>query len=248
VLEGRLRPEIAVDFPEQRRACGSFKLNKARLHVGEFQCVDCGLRFLDHHSDAAVDRDVEKFIYFTSEKGPVSRILDPSASGAGAVFLGSFSAARDKSLDAHNIAAVVNCCDLESMTGRPDFQSWAAHVRSLEAPPRSLRILRLGWADTNTQKVWRDEKFDQLAESVRFIDKERKRTSVLLHCVAGISRSGTVMVAYVMASEGLSFEAALSRVQARRPVVQPNAGFVQQLQEFERSGQLRELRKELGSH
>lgn len=50
----------------------------------------------------------------------------------------------------------------------------------------------------------------------------------------------------VMAAEGVGFDAALSRVQLRRPVVQPNPGFVAQLREFERSALLRELRAEMG--
>lgn len=48
-----------------------------------------------------------------------------------------------------------------------------------------------------------------------------------------------------MAAEGISFDAALARVQHRRPVVQPNPGFSAQLREFDQMPLLRELRREL---
>lgn len=50
-----------------------------------------------------------------------------------------------------------------------------------------------------------------------------------------------------MATEGVSFDAALARVQLRRPVIQPNPGFAAQLRELECSRLLRELRAELAS-
>ena len=58
--------------------------------------------------------------------------------------------------------------------------------------------------------------------------------TVLLHWAAGISRSGSMMVAYVMVKEKMTFEDALKYVQERRKKVCPNEGFVQQLKKFEK--------------
>lgn len=52
---------------------------------------------------------------------------------------------------------------------------------------------------------------------------------VLLHCAAGVSRSGAVAVAYVMWHRGLSADAALQVVRAVRPIVTPNDDFMAQL-------------------
>ncbi|CAI5470908.1 unnamed protein product [Closterium sp. Yama58-4] len=60
----------------------------------------------------------------------------------------------------------------------------------------------------------------------------------LVHCFAGRSRSVTVVVAYLMARRGMTVDEALTLVRGLRPEANPNAGFVQQLQEWE--GQLRE--------
>lgn len=56
---------------------------------------------------------------------------------------------------------------------------------------------------------------------------------VLLHGNAGISRSGTLMVAYIMEKRGLPFNTALRVVQARRFCVSPNEEFQRQLSEYE---------------
>jgi predicted protein tyrosine phosphatase len=59
---------------------------------------------------------------------------------------------------------------------------------------------------------------------------------VLVHCAQGVSRSAAVLIGWLMAREGLSYEVALAQMQAVRPQVQPNPGFVMQLREFERLG------------
>ncbi|UYV84276.1 DUSP22, partial [Cordylochernes scorpioides] len=56
---------------------------------------------------------------------------------------------------------------------------------------------------------------------------------VLIHCVAGVSRSATLAAAYLMASGGLSTKDALTLVKAARSVIRPNIGFRDQLLQFE---------------
>ncbi|CAI5516785.1 unnamed protein product [Closterium sp. Naga37s-1] len=60
----------------------------------------------------------------------------------------------------------------------------------------------------------------------------------LVHCFAGRSRSVTVVVAYLMARRAMTVDEALALVRGLRPEANPNAGFVQQLREWE--AQLRE--------
>ena len=56
---------------------------------------------------------------------------------------------------------------------------------------------------------------------------------VLVHCNDGMSRSGSLVIAYIMQTYGIDFKAALNHVQQRRFCVQPNDGFEQQLREYE---------------
>jgi predicted protein tyrosine phosphatase len=57
--------------------------------------------------------------------------------------------------------------------------------------------------------------------------------AVFIHCVAGVSRSTTLVIAYLMRSEGLSAAAAVEAVRAVRPEARPNAGFLEQLLDWE---------------
>lgn len=49
----------------------------------------------------------------------------------------------------------------------------------------------------------------------------------------GVSRSGAVCIAYLMAEQCFHLEAALGVMQAVRPIVRPNSGFMRQLRDFE---------------
>ena len=55
----------------------------------------------------------------------------------------------------------------------------------------------------------------------------------MVHCNDGMSRSASLVIAYIMQTYGLDFKTALNHVQQRRFCVQPNDGFEQQLKEFE---------------
>lgn len=52
---------------------------------------------------------------------------------------------------------------------------------------------------------------------------------ILVHCHMGISRSATVVIAYMMRYYGMTREVALRHVRTRRPIVNPNKGFYAQL-------------------
>lgn len=52
---------------------------------------------------------------------------------------------------------------------------------------------------------------------------------VLVHCLAGVSRSATTVISWLMTEECLSFEEALTDVISRRACVTPNRGFCDQL-------------------
>ncbi|KAK7361902.1 hypothetical protein VNO77_03993 [Canavalia gladiata] len=64
---------------------------------------------------------------------------------------------------------------------------------------------------------------------------KRHGGNVLVHCFAGRSRSVTIIVAYLMKTSGMSFSEAMQHVRRKRPSAYPNAGFIQQLEDFEKS-------------
>ena len=56
----------------------------------------------------------------------------------------------------------------------------------------------------------------------------------LVHCAAGISRSSTIVLAYLVARRGYTLREAFEHVHARRRVVWPNDGFMEALIQLER--------------
>lgn len=56
----------------------------------------------------------------------------------------------------------------------------------------------------------------------------------LVHCVAGVSRSATLCLAYLVKHRGMSLREAYVHLKKARPCVRPNCGFFNQLIDFER--------------
>lgn len=61
------------------------------------------------------------------------------------------------------------------------------------------------------------------------------KCGVLVHCLAGISRSVTVTVAYLMQKRNLSLNDAYDFVKRKKSNISPNFNFMGQLLDFERT-------------
>ncbi|KDR80051.1 hypothetical protein GALMADRAFT_1177087 [Galerina marginata CBS 339.88] len=72
-----------------------------------------------------------------------------------------------------------------------------------------------------------------LLPAIHFIQAELdKGRGVLVHCQAGVSRSSTIVAAYLMHSRKIDPQAALELIKKARPFIDPNQGFLQQLDLF----------------
>jgi len=60
-----------------------------------------------------------------------------------------------------------------------------------------------------------------------------RKESVLVHCQRGVSRSATIIMAYLIKHKSITFEEARDFVCERRIVADPNFGFIAQLKLFE---------------
>lgn len=74
-------------------------------------------------------------------------------------------------------------------------------------------------------------KFDYVTQVIE--QARREKYAVLVHCHAGVSRSATLVVAYLMKQYNMHLIDALEFVQLRRPCVNPNKGFINQLGKYE---------------
>ncbi|CAG5103399.1 Similar to Mkp3: Dual specificity protein phosphatase Mpk3 (Drosophila melanogaster) [Cotesia congregata] len=71
-------------------------------------------------------------------------------------------------------------------------------------------------------------------QAIQFIEEARSSDKgVLVHCLAGVSRSVTITIAYLMHKCNLSLNDAFNLVRSRKTNVAPNFSFLEQLYRFE---------------
>jgi len=86
---------------------------------------------------------------------------------------------------------------------------------------------------------WEEEEIlAHFDSSNEFIDEGRAEGGVLIHCVAGVSRSSTITIAYLMHSCEYEYAEARQYVHSKR-WIHPNDGFVRQLIKYEKALELK---------
>jgi hypothetical protein len=74
-----------------------------------------------------------------------------------------------------------------------------------------------------------------LRRMVEFVDTQRRKgRTTYVHCFNGVSRSGLVVVAYLMFAHDWTRDEALEFVRQKRPITRPNPAFMRLLLEWER--------------
>ncbi len=58
--------------------------------------------------------------------------------------------------------------------------------------------------------------------------------TVLVHCAAGVSRSASIVIAYLMRTNGWKYKRAFKFAFKRRPCISPNPGFEKQLKQYDK--------------
>ena len=70
-------------------------------------------------------------------------------------------------------------------------------------------------------------------ECIKFIENVREKGGrVLVHCIQGISRSVSIVMAYIIFTKKFTYDKAFNLVQSKREISSPNFGFSIQLQNF----------------
>ncbi|KAM4689786.1 dual specificity protein phosphatase 22 [Discoglossus pictus] len=128
------------------------------------------------------------------------------------LFLGTFKDARDiEQLHKNKITHILSIHD----SARPMLEGF--------------KYLCITASDSVNQNLTQHFK-----DSIMFIHECRlSGEACLVHCLAGISRSATLVTAYIMAITGLDWEEALKAVKGIRSCANPNMGFQRQLHEFQ---------------
>ena len=93
-----------------------------------------------------------------------------------------------------------------------------------------VESMRLPLEDDTSANIlpYLDTAVDRINEAI-----SRRNAHVLVHCVAGVSRSTTVVIAYLMKWRRMDLKQAFNYCYNLRPVIRPNNGFMLQLMNYE---------------
>ncbi|KYQ91236.1 putative protein tyrosine phosphatase [Tieghemostelium lacteum] len=91
-----------------------------------------------------------------------------------------------------------------------------------------------------------DQKMLQQFEAIfQFMDECKKNGErVLVHCAMGISRSATVVIAYLMKEYAMDYNTAFKFVKSKRSIISPNFGFNKALKDFDKQLQTQRLKQQ----
>lgn len=130
------------------------------------------------------------------------------------LFLGPSNVAKNFNyLQSHNIGAIVNCTreqDVPNYFGK-SFKYYRIPIQDEVDSPLEKHIAPF------------------LATMARF---QKKKLNTLIHCDCGISRSASLVIAYLMKTLHVPYYIALEHVKSKRKWVKPNAGFEQTLKNY----------------
>ena len=129
------------------------------------------------------------------------------------LYLSAAQAVTPQRLRNHGITCIVNA---------------TLEVRSPNVP--GVEVMRVQVEDVPYSRL--GQHFDRVADRIHEVGNRGGRT--IVHCVAGVSRSSSLCIAYLMKYLRMNLKQAYNFVKARRAIIRPNVGFFKQLIEYER--------------
>jgi protein-tyrosine phosphatase len=132
--------------------------------------------------------------------------------------IGNYQTKEQDILEKENISVVISALTEEE---------YERHMITEEDFP-NIEWYRLVIEDDPNENI--SIHFYKVHEIISKAIKENK--NVLVHCSSGMSRSPTLVIAYLMIEYKLFYDEALKYVKGRRYIIQPNKGFIEKLMAF----------------
>lgn len=153
---------------------------------------------------------------------------NPNNSSAHYTMITDYIAVGDYLSSYEPFDVIVNLCFPEN--GLEHRQIAVSHITTDAG--KNKTIIRVGINDESSEDM--PSLLDKIIPYLLELHNQNSSIKILFHCYAGISRSSTVAIAYIMTVYGLTLNAAFNIVKSRRNFIKPNPGFVFALQEFEK--------------
>ena len=129
------------------------------------------------------------------------------------LYLSGCSAVKPDRLRQLGITYVINC---------------TIEVPNLNVPDIEVTKIQVDDMPNSRLSVY----FDRCADKIKQVRDRGGRT--LVHCVAGVSRSSSICLAFLMKYLKMNLRESYNFVKSKRPIIRPNAGFFRQLIEYEK--------------
>lgn len=155
----------------------------------------------------------------------------------GEIFIGDAKSATDLELiRALNITHILNAAEGDVPTGskyynNPGFMARWAIKRNLKTSfqiPNNIQYLGIRLVDWPNENI--SLYFDQAADFIHHCMTHKGK--IIVHCFAGISRSATFVIAYLIKYCGYGVDEAINFLRQKRAQINPNSGFISQLTSF----------------
>eukprot|EP00469_Lotharella_globosa_P012404 CAMPEP_0167777708 /NCGR_PEP_ID=MMETSP0111_2-20121227/3853_1 /TAXON_ID=91324 /ORGANISM="Lotharella globosa, Strain CCCM811" /LENGTH=432 /DNA_ID=CAMNT_0007667941 /DNA_START=75 /DNA_END=1373 /DNA_ORIENTATION=+ len=106
----------------------------------------------------------------------------------------------------------------------------SAEVKNLY--PEKYTYMHVDILDEKSSRL--DEHFEKTIEFLNTVRESNEKKRAMVHCYQGVSRSSSIVLAYLMKSQKWTLKRAHTYLKKLRPMINPNPGFWQQLGEFEK--------------
>lgn len=121
---------------------------------------------------------------------------------------------------------------LGSQEAADRYYSLFSHILSCRDDAHKPKSKQIVWKEIPIDDTVEAQILPYFDDTYQFIESTSE--SILVHCKVGVSRSSTVVVAYLMKKFEVPFDAALKFVQKKHPSANPNPGFQEQLKQYEK--------------
>jgi len=161
-------------------------------------------------------------VTITEDPAPVKKsyqnvhMIIEASGNIGSLHLGDVTATQDCDyFKKHKVSCVLTVANCDPFTCPKEYIKYHKVVKAADVPEFKLN--------------------EFFKDCFKFIHEHRvKGHSVLVHCMAGISRSATIVIGYLMTVyPTINFETAFARVRKIRKIVRPNDGFLEQLRQYD---------------
>jgi len=172
-------------------------------------CYKTNKDLIKSYSDYSCRDCYNKEISFIREETFKRSTFDPQISQiTDIVYLGNSDGALEKELlKSKGITHILICASYI-----PDYY------------PNDFKYLQLLLQDDQNQKLT-----EYFPVANKFIEEAK---GVYVHCAAGVSRSASIVIAYLMVINKWDFEKAFEYVKLKRKQIDPNPSFINQLKEL----------------